>query len=95
VARSHPAGRGRWQAASARHANPASGRFGPYDLQGWAKREGLEIGYIDNRYLNVPMDRAKLRKFLNELYDDADSYPDAVLASLGLQWETTIWAEEF
>ena len=74
---------------------PPSGRFGPYDLQTWAKCENLEIGYIDNLYLYVPMDRAKLRKFLKELYGDPDPYPDAVLASLELGWEFTIWAEEF
>jgi hypothetical protein len=74
---------------------PPSGRYGPYALQAWAKREGLAIEYIDNLYLYVPMDRGKLGKFLKELYGDTDPYPDAVLASLGPQWETTIWAEEF
>jgi hypothetical protein len=41
------------------------------------------------------MDRGKLGMFLKELYGDTDPYPDAVLASLGPQWETAIWAEEF
>jgi hypothetical protein len=34
---------------------PPSGGVGPYVLRYWAKREGLEIEYIDNCYVKVPV----------------------------------------
>jgi hypothetical protein len=74
---------------------PPSGRVGPYDLQYWAKREGLEIEYIDNCYVKVTVGRDKLLAFLTELYGPADPFPAALLSEFGPDWEFVLAAEEF
>lgn len=52
--------------------DPPSGRVGPYKLRHWAEREGLEIEYIDNCHVQVPVDRERLQVFLTELYSPHD-----------------------
>lgn len=75
--------------------DPPGGRIGPYTLQAWAKREGLDINYIDNCFLKVAVDRDKLASYLAELYGPEDPFPTAVLSPLGPEWEFVIAAEEF
>ena len=75
--------------------NPPSGRFGPYDLKSWATREHLEIDYVDNCWLRVPVERAKLVEFLNELYGQEAEFPLSIVAALTVDWEFTLVAEEF
>jgi hypothetical protein len=75
--------------------DPSCGRVGPCDLKAWAKREGLEIDYIDNCYLKVPAERNKLSAFLTELYGPNNPLPAYVLSGFGSEWEFTIAAEEF
>ena len=75
--------------------DPPSGRVGPYKLRYWAKREGLEIEYIDNCHVKVPADRGKLLAFLSELYNPHDPFLAAALPSLTPEWEYVLAAEEF
>jgi hypothetical protein len=75
--------------------DPPSGRFGPYDLKDWATREHLRIDYIDNCWLRVPVQRAKLIEFFTEIYGPQADYPLAIVAALPAEWEFTIVAEEF
>ena len=42
--------------------------FGPYFLQDWAKREDLDIDYIDNCFLKVAAPRQKVIDLLSEIY---------------------------
>jgi hypothetical protein len=74
---------------------PPSGRVGPYKLRGWAKREGLEIEYVDNCYVKVPVDPGKLLAFLSELYNPLDPLPASALPALAPEWEFVLAAEEF
>lgn len=75
--------------------DPPSGRFGPYDLGNWASREQLEIEYIDNCWLRVQVQRAKLIEFIKELYEHEAAFPLAIVAALPDEWEFTLVAEEF
>lgn len=75
--------------------DPSSGRFGPYDLKDWATRENLEIDYIDNCWLRVPVQRDKLIEFLKEIYGPQANFPLAIVAALPAEWEFTVVAEEF
>jgi len=75
--------------------DPPSGRIGPYDLRYWAEREGLEIEYIDNCWVKVPADHARLLAFLSELYRPHDPFPTSALPSLSNEWEFVLVAEEF
>jgi hypothetical protein len=59
---------------------PRSGRVGPYDLRDWAKREELEIEYIDNCYVKVPVGSGKLLAFLSDLFSPDDPYSASTLA---------------
>ena len=75
--------------------DPPSGRVGPYKLRYWAEREGLEIEYIDNCHVKVPVDRDKLLAFLTELYSPHDPPPTPVLPVPTAEWEFVMEAEEF
>ena len=75
--------------------DPPSGRFGPYALKDWANRECLEIDYVDNCWLRVNVQRAKLIEFFTEIYGPQADYPLAIVAALPAEWEFTIVAEEF
>ena len=75
--------------------DPPSGRVGPYKLRYWAQREGLEIEYIDNCHVKVPVDRDKLLGFLTELYSPHDPLPASALPILTAEWEFVLEAEEF
>jgi len=75
--------------------DPPSGRFGPYDLKSWATRESLKIDYVDNCWLRVPVQRAKLIEFFKEVYGKEAGFPLAMVAALPGEWEFTLVAEEF
>jgi hypothetical protein len=75
--------------------NPPFGRFGPYDLKSWATREGLEIDYVDNCWIRVPVPRVKLIEFFYEHYGQKVEFLLAIVASLPCGWEFTLVAEEF
>jgi hypothetical protein len=75
--------------------DPPSGRVGPYTLRHWANREGLEIEYIDNCHVKVPVDRGTLLAYLSELYNPHDPYPVSELPVLTPEWEFVLEAEEF
>ena len=75
--------------------NPPSRRVGPYTLRYWAERERLEIEYIDNGYVKVPVDRGKLLAFLGDLYNPHDPFPASALPSLAPELEYVLAAEEF
>lgn len=75
--------------------DPPSGRVGPYDLRDWAKREKLEIEYIDNCFVKVPAERGQVLAFLSELYNPNDPFPVSALPALSLEWEFVLAAEEF
>ena len=75
--------------------DPPSGRVGPYTLRGWAEREGLEVEYIDNCHVKVPVDRDRLQAFLTELYGPHDPLPASILPILTPEWEFVLEAEEF
>jgi hypothetical protein len=74
---------------------PRSGRLGPYDLRYWAKEEGLEIEYIDNCYVKVPVGSDKLLAFLSDLFSPGDPYTASALPTLAPEWEFVLAAEEF
>lgn len=44
-------------------------RFSPYALAGWAERHGLEVYYVDNCWVRVPVNADQLRTFANEMLD--------------------------
>ena len=75
--------------------DPPGGRVGPYKLQAWAEREGLDINYIDNCYLKVPVPRQRLSSYFAELYGTEEPFPAALLSAFGPEWEFVIAAEEF
>lgn len=75
--------------------DPPTGRVGPYTLSGWANREGLEIEYIDNCHVKVPVKRDKLLAYLSELYQPSDPHPASELPILASEWEFVLEAEEF
>jgi hypothetical protein len=75
--------------------DPPSGRFGPYALKDWATRERLEIDYVDNCWLRVPVQREKLIEFIQEVYGQESGLPLAIVAALSAEWEFTLVAEEF
>jgi hypothetical protein len=75
--------------------DPPSGRFGPYALKDWATREHLEVVYVDNCWVRVPVRRAKLIAFFKELYGQEAAFPLAIVAALPDEWEFTLVAEEF
>jgi hypothetical protein len=75
--------------------DPPSGRFGPYDLKSWATREPLKIDYVDNCWLRVPVQRAKLIEFFTEVYGTEAGFPLAIVTALPEEWEFTVVAEEF
>jgi len=75
--------------------DPPSGRFGPYALKDWATRETLEIDYVDNCWLRVPVRRAKLIAFFKALYGQEAEFPLAIVAALPDEWEFALVAEEF
>jgi hypothetical protein len=64
-------------------------------LRSWTNREGLEIEYIDNCFVKVPVDRERLIGFLSELYDLYDPLPTSDLLVLDPEWEFVLVAEEF
>ena len=75
--------------------DPPSGRFGPYDLKNWAIRESLEIDYVDNCWLRVPVQRTQLIEFFNEVYGQEAEVPLAIVAAMPVEWALTLVAEEF
>jgi hypothetical protein len=75
--------------------DPPTGRVGPYTLRHWADREGLEIEYIDNCHVKVPVDRDRLLPYLSELYEAHHPYPASELPILTSEWEFVLEAEEF
>jgi hypothetical protein len=76
--------------------DPPSGRFGPYDLKWWATREHLEIDYVDNCWLRVRVQRAKLVEFFKEIYGKEAGFPLAIVAALPGEWKNfMLVAEEF
>jgi hypothetical protein len=75
--------------------NPPSGRVGPYTLRGWAEREGLEIEFIDNCHVKVPVGREKLLAFLTELYGPHNPLLASVLPVLTAECNFVLEAEEF
>jgi hypothetical protein len=74
---------------------PSSGRVGPYGLRYWAEREGLQVEYIDNCWVKVPVDHGRLLAFLSELYSPNEPFPSSALPSLSGEWEFVLAAEEF
>ena len=75
--------------------NPPSGRVGPYTLKAWAIRESLDIHYIDNCYLKVPVQRERLSAYFAELYGFKEPFPAALLSAFGPEWEFVLAAEEY
>lgn len=75
--------------------DPPAGRFGPHALKNWATRERLVIEYVDNCWLRVGVQRAKLAEFFTELYAQEAEFPLAILAALPSGWKFTLVAEEF
>ena len=75
--------------------DPPSGRIGPYALKDWGTREHLEIDYVDNCWLRVDVQRAKLIEFFEEVYGREAEFPLAIVATLPVEWEFTLVAEEF
>jgi len=74
---------------------PPSGRLGPYDLRYWAEDEGLEIEYIDNCYVKVPVGSDKLLAFLSDHFSTDNPYKASALPALAPDWEFVLAAEEF
>ena len=75
--------------------DPSSGRVGPYTLRDWAEREGLEVEYIDNCHVKVPVDRDRLQAFLTKLYSPHDPPLASALPVLTAEWEFVLEAEEW
>lgn len=63
--------------------------------EGLGTRETLEIDYVDNCWLRVPVRRAKLIAFFKELYGQEAEFPLAIVAALPDEWEFALVAEEF
>ena len=75
--------------------DPPSGRVGPYMLRDWAEREGLEIEYIDNCHVKVPVDRERLIALLTTLYSPEHPLLASVLPILTTECDFVLEAEEF
>ena len=65
---------------------------GPYRLADWAKTRGLEVFYVDNCWVRVPVHSADLRAFFREVLGSEDDLVGFVLDPEGAY---LIEAEEF
>jgi hypothetical protein len=74
---------------------PPHDRYGPYQLQAWARRYGLEIDYVDNCWLRVEVSDAELRQFLEDLYPAEHPFVSEIVTRLSADTHYIIVAEEF
>lgn len=65
---------------------------GPYKLAEWAKRRGLEVFYVDNSWVRVPVSGTVLRAFFGEALGVEFDLEDT---GLDLEDSFLIEAEEF
>ncbi len=65
---------------------------GPYQLSDWAKSRGLEVFYVDNCWVRVPVDGAALQAFFSEALGVEIDPEDT---GLDLEGGYLIEAEEF
>ncbi len=49
---------------------------GPYRLQRWANEHGLDIFYVDNCWVRVPVKGSELRLLFSEVLDPEHAHPD-------------------
>jgi len=47
---------------------------GPDKLAGWAKRHNLDVFYVDNCWVRVPVSRSNLAKFADEILEKSDLF---------------------
>jgi hypothetical protein len=47
---------------------------GPYNLTDWAERHKLEVFYVDNCWVRVPVSRSDLTKFADEVLEKPDIF---------------------
>lgn len=66
--------------------------FGPYHLAAWARRQGLEVVFVDDSWVRVPVDGDDLAAFLREVLG---AEPETVGAATDPDQRYLIEAEEF
>ena len=48
-------------------------RYGPYNFSAWAKAEGLQVYYVDNCFVRVPVTGEQLQRFLDAHLPDENA----------------------